>query len=664
MIRTFHLSRFLTFVMMAGSVAAAHAGDAATVFAKDIKPLLETHCVSCHGPMKRKAGVDLSLISDEAGVQRDRSTWRKVVDQLASKEMPPEDAKSQPSEAERQRLAGWAKATLTAGSAALAKDPGPAPLRRLTRDEYGRTVRDLLGITVDVAEAVGLPSDNERGFATYAGTLTMPPLLFEKFYTAADRALEALVEPAVDAPTPARRAWDAVFIAKPGATPSAKKEAARIIIQAFARRAYRRPVQPEELSRLLKTFDVASATRDFVPAIKLVFKGILVSPSFLYRSEQDRGPKNSADGYPVTDHELAVRLSYLLWSTMPDTELSELADRGKLSEPSALTGQVKRMLADSRAQALTSGFFATWLQIDHLDRARPSQQNFPSFTPELRRAMYDETARFVDELRLKDGRLLDLLDCDYAFVNEELATHYGIAGDKGIAGASGIKGKELRRVALNPGDHRGGVLGMGSVLAMTSHTYRTSPTLRGKWVLEVLLGAPPPPPPANVKPIEEAGAKQEGAAAKTFRDQLAAHVTDPACANCHRKMDPLGFALDGYDAVGVWREGTKERPLDTSGKLPSGESFAGAGELKKVLWSKRDRFTRTLVEQFLLYAMGRDLGVADERTVDAVVERLSREDSKFSALITGVVTSFPFLNRRNADLPPVKDTKPAAVARP
>ena len=278
--------------------------------------------------------------------------------------------------------------------------------------------------------------------------------------------------------------------------------------------------------------------------------------------------------------------------------------------------------------------------------------------------MYDETARFVDDLRLKDGRLLDLLDCDYAFVNEELATHYGIAGDKGIAGASGIKGKELRRVALNPGDHRGGVLGMGSVLAMTSHTYRTSPTLRGKWVLEVLLGAPPPPPPANVKPIEEAGAKQEGAAAKTFRDQLAAHVTDPACANCHRKMDPLGFALDGYDAVGVWREGTKERPLDTSGKLPSGESFAGAGELKKVLWSKRDRFTRTLVEQFLLYAMGRDLGVADERTVDAVVERLSREDSKFSALITGVVTSFPFLNRRNADLPPVKDTKPAAVARP
>lgn len=640
--------------MMVAGVAAGWAGEATVSFTKDIKPLLETHCVSCHGPMKKKAGVDLSLIADDVGVQRDRATWKKVVDQLASKEMPPEDAKTQPSEIERQRLATWAKATLAAGSAALAKDPGPAPVRRLTRDEYTRTVRDLLGITIDVAEAVSLPSDNERGFATYAGTLTMPPLLFEKFYAAADRALEAVVEPAADAPASARRAWDALFIARPGATPATKKEAARTIIQAFARRAYRRPVQPEELSRLLKAFDAASAMRDFVPAVKLVLKGILVSPNFLYRTEADRGPKNSSDGYPVTDHELAVRLSYLLWSTMPDAELGDLADRGKLSEPSTLAAQVKRMLADPRAQALTSGFFTTWLQVDHLDRARPSQQNFPAFTTELRQAMYDETARFVDELRLKDGKLLDLLDCDYVFVNEDLAAHYGITG---------VSGKELRRVALKPGDHRGGVLGMGSVLAMTSHTYRTSPTLRGKWVLEVLLGAPPPPPPADVKKIEEAGAKQAGAA-KTFRDQLAAHITDPACANCHRKMDPLGFALDGYDAVGVWRESTKEHPLDTSGKLPSGESFAGASELKRVLWSKRDRFTRTLVEQFLLYALGRDLGAADERTVDAVVERLGREDAKFSALITGVVTSFPFLNRRNADLPPVKNPKPTTVARP
>lgn len=650
--KTFQSAPATILALLVSVALDVRAGEAAgAAFAKDIKPLLEAHCIACHGPTKRKAGVDLSLATDEAAVQRDHATWKKVADQLASREMPPEDAKSQPSESERQRLMAWIKTSLAAGSAALAKDPGPSPVRRLSRDEYARTVRDLLGIELDVVEAVGLPADDERGYATYAGTLTMPPLLFEKFYGAADRALEALVEPAAGASPEARRGWETVFLAKAGAAPPAGKEGARAIIQAFARRAYRRPVAPDELSRLLKAYDAASQTRGFVPAVKLVLKAILVSPNFLYRVEQDRGPRGNAEGYPLNDHELAVRLSYLLWSTMPDAELAGLADRGKLREPATLAAQVKRLLADPRARALTDGFFASWLQIAHLERARPSQQDFPAFTPELRRAMYDETTRFVDELRLGDGRLTDLLDSDYTFLNEDLARHYGIGG---------VAGKELRRVALKPEHRRGGVIGMGSVLAMTSHTNRTSPTLRGKWVLEVLLGTPPPPPPADVKPIDEAAAKQGGAAPRSFRDQLAAHVTDPACASCHRKMDPLGFALDSYDAVGAWREGTKEHPLDTSGRLPSGESFTGVADLKKVLAGKRERFVRTLVEQFLLYALGRDLVAADERTVQAVVDRLGREDFRFSALIDGVVTSYPFLHRRNADVPPPKAPRSAA----
>ena len=226
-------------------------------------------------------------------------------------------------------------------------------------------------------------------------------------------------------------------------------------------------------------------------------------------------------------------------------------------------------------------------------------------------------------------------------MNEDLARHYGL---------SGVSGKALQRVTLKPGDHRGGLLGMGSVLAMTSHTFRTSPTLRGKWVLEVLLGTPPPPPPANVnQQIDEAKGKIAGAKPATFRDQLAAHVTDAACAACHRKMDPLGFALDNYDAIGGWREATAERPLDTSGKLPSGERLAGAADLKKVLWTKRDRFERNLVEQFLIYALGRDLVPADDKPIQDVLDRLAKDDHRFSDLVLGVVTSFPFQNRRNTD---------------
>jgi hypothetical protein len=267
---------------------------------------------------------------------------------------------------------------------------------------------------------------------------------------------------------------------------------------------------------------------------------------------------------------------------------------------------------------------------------------FPALTPELKAAMYDETAMFIDQLREHDGRLLDLLDCDYAFVNADLARLYGLPE---------VSGKELRRISLPSASHRGGLLGMASVLTMTSHTFRTSPTLRGKWILEVLLGTPPPPPPANVnQQIDAPGGSSD--TVHSFRDQLAQHVKDPSCAACHRKMDPLGFALDNYDGIGAWRESTRERPLDTSGKLPGGEAFAGAGELKKVLWNRRARFVRTLVEQCFIYALGRDPVPADETSVQQTIERLDAGSYRFSDLVLGVVTSYPFLNRRNNEPPP------------
>jgi hypothetical protein len=324
-----------------------------------------------------------------------------------------------------------------------------------------------------------------------------------------------------------------------------------------------------------------------------------------------------------------------LWSTIPDDELAALADKGTLTQPAVLEAQVKRLLADPRASALTDGFFATWLQIDHLDRARPMLSNFPTFTESLRKAMYDESITFINDLRINNGSLLDLLKSNHLYVNEELARHYGITG---------VTGPEFRKVAVPAGMQRGGVLGMASILTMTSHTYRTSPTLRGKWVLEVLLGTPPPPPPPDVEAINE-DAAGSGTAAKSFRQQLEQHVTETACAGCHRKMDPLGFALDNYDAIGGWRESTSARPLDTNGTLPSGQQITGTQDLRAVLWENRRQMLQTLVSQFLVYATGRDLITADELVMQEVLTRLDGDGHRFSSLIMGVVTSTPFLLR-------------------
>ncbi|HEX3132497.1 MAG TPA: DUF1592 domain-containing protein [Planctomycetota bacterium] len=627
-------------------IACLLASASAAEFAKDIKLFLDTHCVECHSDKKAKGGVDLTMFTDDATVRRDVPIWRKVAEQLTSKEMPTEKAKHPMPDDARATLVGWVDQTLKAAiaDAAKIKDPGPAPLRRLTRTQYRNTVRDLLGVEIDAAELVNLPSDSERGYDTYAGTLTLSPLLFEKYHGAATQVVATLHVPDKDATPAQKKAWATVFCADPGSTPATQKAASRTIITRLARRAYRRPAAPDELARLFKLFDTVAGSRPFDDAMRLVITATLASPNFLLRVEADRGSRGSKDAYPLTAHELATRLSYLLWSTMPDDDLAELADKGSLTQTSVLTAQVKRMLADPRARALSEGFFGTWLQINHLDRARPSQQNFPAFTPQLRQAMYDETMRFVDELRLTDGSLLDLLKSDYTFVNEELAKHYGI---------DGVVGPELRKVTLKPEQHRGGVLGMGSVLAMTSHTFRTSPTLRDKWVLEVLLGTPPPPPPADVKKIEETGAAG-GKAASSFREQLEQHVTDPTCAGCHKKMDPLGFALDSYDAIGAWRSGTKERPLDTSGMLPSGQKIAGVDDLRTVLWKERPRFSHNLVEQFLLYALGRDQILADEALIADLVSKLDTDNHRFSTLVTGVVTSTPFTLRKNAELTDAK----------
>jgi len=340
----------------------------------------------------------------------------------------------------------------------------------------------------------------------------------------------------------------------------------------------------------------------------------------------------------VDDHELAVRLSYFLWSTMPDAELFQLAEQKKLSEPAVLEQKARRMLTDPKGRALTDSFAVQWLQLKKLAQARPSTEFFPAFRGSLKQAMYDEVTLFFDQLRKEDRSLLDLLDADYTFANDELAKHYGIAD---------VKSKEMKKVTLMPEHHRGGLLGMAAVHTLTSHTFRTSPTQRGKYVLEVIFGTPPPPPPANVGILKDdrPGTRKQPV---TFKEQLAQHSIQASCAACHRKIDPLGFALDNYNAIGAWRESTREAPLDVAGVLPTGEKVNGAGDLKKIILSRKDDFARNLTEKLLMYALGRELDAQDECTIRDGLAALKKNDYRVSALVVEIVKSVPFRQRRAA----------------
>jgi hypothetical protein len=322
---------------------------------------------------------------------------------------------------------------------------------------------------------------------------------------------------------------------------------------------------------------------------------------------------------------------------MPDEALTADAEAGRLSDPAALEAQVRRMLGHPKAKALTQNFAAQWLQLKKLDFARPSTEFFPAFNNKLKQSMREEATTFLDKLREEDRSVLDLLDCDYAWLNPELAKFYGIPG---------VEGKDFRRVALKPEYHRGGLLGMAAFLALTSHTSRTSPTLRGKWILESIFGTPPPPPPPDAGTIKE---QKKGAEPRTFRELLAAHAVQPSCASCHRRIDPLGFALENYDAIGAWRDTQGGKPMDAAATLPSGEKFEGVGGLKEVLGRSRDAFERNLIEQLFSYALGRDVQDSDECAIREAKAAAEKDGHRYSALVLGIVKSFPFGHRKNSE---------------
>jgi hypothetical protein len=409
---------------------------------------------------------------------------------------------------------------------------------------------------------------------------------------------------------------------------------ARKIVESLARRGFRRPPTEAEAQRLLKLVAMVQKQGDsFEEGVRIAIQSILVSPAFLFRMEKD--PAGAVGAYKVNDYELASRLSYFLWSSMPDEELLTLADHRKLGDKAVREAQVKRMLQDPKAANLVDDFAVQWLDLRALDRKKPDALKFPLVDDELLQAMRHETLLFVGEIFRKDRSLLELIDGKFTYVNGALAHYYGIKG---------VDGFGFQRVSLE-GTERGGVLTQGAVLALTSYATRTSPVIRGKWVLESLLGAAPPPPPPNIPALEEKNLGSEA----SVRVRLEQHRANPACAVCHNQMDPIGFGLENFDAAGAWRTKEGRFDVDSSGTLPDGRTFTGASGLRGILKSQSDLFTRNLTEKMLTFALGRGMELSDRATVDAVNRKLTAGGNRLSTLATAIVESEAFLMRKKEE---------------
>lgn len=431
--------------------------------------------------------------------------------------------------------------------------------------------------------------------------------------------------------TPSRRR---IFVCRPR-TSGEETPCARRIVSNLVRRAYRQTASQTDSARVMEFYEQGRRTGSFEAAIESAVQRILASPKFVFRVERD--PADAAPGAVarVSSLEMASRLSFFLWSSIPDDELLQVAAQGKLKDPAIFNRQVRRMLDDSKSDALVSNFAGQWLQLRNVRNVQPNTDEFPDFDDNLRQSLRRETELLFESIVHEDRNVLDLLTADYTFVNERLARHYGIPD---------IYGSRFRRVHVADEERRG-LLGQGSILALTSHAERTSPVVRGKWILENILGMPVPPPPPDVPPLK---ANQEGEKPRTMREQMAEHRANAVCASCHKIMDPVGFALENFDAVGAWRSQDAGQRIDASGELADGTKVDGIAGLRKALVSRPELFANTLTEKLLTYALGRGLDYRDMPAVRAIVRDAARQDYRFSSILFGVVHSVPFQMRTAA----------------
>jgi hypothetical protein len=495
---------------------------------------------------------------------------------------------------------------------------GAQVMHRLNRTEYRNTVRDLLGTQLD--PAANFPADDvSLGFDNIAQVLTVSPLQFELYEQAAeDLTIEALT-------TGIR---DAIVFCDPSVS-SCRDD----IFRDLASRAWRRPATDAEIIRLQQLVDVAiNEGRGIEEGLELAIRGILLSPHFIYRPELEDDP-TSTEPHPLNDYELASRLSYFLWSSMPDDALFDAAADGSLRDEAGLRAEVDRMLSDPKAQALVDNFAGQWLRIRSLDDHVPNYATFPDWDDSLRNSMSQETKMFFEEFLRGDVPMDELLLADFTYLNDRLATHYGLPFDLG---------PELQRVSLEPTDSRFGLLTLGSLLTVTSTPTRTSPVKRGVWILEQLLCSEPPPPPPGVE-----GLPQDGMSSGTLRDQLEQHRADPTCASCHNLMDPLGLGLEQYDAIGAYRTEDQGFPIDASGELVGGQTFADGREMAALI-QEDDRFDVCVAEKLFTYALGRPAGPSEYPFLEAIAQSFAQGGAELPELIKSIVTSEPFRTRRGA----------------
>jgi mono/diheme cytochrome c family protein len=594
-------------------------------YASKIQPLLGKYCYKCHGPqLKPKADLNLTKYSSEASLRENRKVWKEVLTKTLVKEMPPDDFQPQPTQEERDAITRFVETALDRIDPNAPKVAGRVVSHRLNRTEYKNTIRDLLGVDFNVAN--DFPHDDVGyGFDNIGDVLSMSPLLLEKYVAAAKKIAEQAVT--------GKDKDKLIFIAKPGGNDAAGKprpnrDVAKECLTKLASRTFRRTVQQDEVDRLLKLYDAGEKLEggDFEKSMKLPIRGLLSSPYFLIRVEAE----GFADTYPLAPFELATRLSYFLWSSMPDDELFDLAKSGKLLNGPVLEAQTQRMMKDPKAFAFSENFTPQWLQIRRLEDMKFDAARFPSADAQMRKDMIHETVLFFDAVMKEDLSILNFLDSDFTFVNDRLARLYGLIG-----------GGNFQKIKLTD-PRRGGVMTMAAVLAATSDPDRTSLVKRGKWLMETILSTPPPPPVPDA-----ANLKDDPEALKLpLRQRMEKHRTDPNCASCHKRMDPLGFGFENYDAIGAWRDQEQGKPVDSAAELPDGKKFNGPIELKKILKEKKGEFLEGFTEKLLTYALGRGVEPYDGPVVKAISDTVAKKEYKFSALILEIVKSYPFMYRQ------------------
>ena len=585
---------------------------------------LKTYCHTCHGN-SGAGGFRLERVSTTASLQADQQKWSSLNLRVKNGEMPPKGAPA-PDLDKREQFTQWVTTTLRAEACADGITAGAFPIRRLNRDEYTATLRDLLDIHMDIGHALPADGAGGEGFDNAAETLFLSPLHSEKYMDLARFAMDFAAKE--------YKSRVKILVAKPGRGVT-QDQAAREILKTFLPRAFRRPVTESDVAPYLELFQTARKQgQPFEEAIFFCLRGALVSPLFLFRSET---PNTSPEPRPVEQFALATRLSYFLWGSMPDELLFDVAAAGKLHDPEVMNEMVKRMLRNDRSHNFTQRFVEQWLHVRELGIDKvPDAKLFPTYAAdeELRSDIRLQPTLFLREILLRNMSLLELLDSKYTIGTSTLAKHMGITLPLNKNAA-----KQPQWVELPEGSHRGGLLGMPAVLTVSSYPYRTSPVLRGAWILDSILGTPPPPPPPNVPALEES---KEGAAPKSVRERLTQHRANPACASCHSRIDPLGFALENYDAIGRWRDEDGGKPVDTSGELTDGTKIQGPDQLKTALLERKDLFIRNLTSKMLGYALGRGLTLKDSCTVDSIVAELRENNYKAQTLIQAIAKSMPF----------------------